>query len=1383
MSRPFRFEDGRPQSPFDRPPQNPQTGPPPSFKTNVNRNKTKKWAEAKSYNYDGDDWGGYDPYDEYGSNEEPPSQSTAQSAHPPRPAQGGSLRQRQNSFERGEERRAFSAGVPPPPVDQEYDYPPPQPSYASNSSGRSSSPGGRSSNEFGTRRDFSQPAQVPPPLQTRMSPSPAASPSSGRPPIGYVPPRKSSASQSQPLADYAREQPQASAIEPAAAEITSKPLPFIRPSDIYKRMEEEKERERNSMDSSRASMDSARSRPNPDTLAARDRSPERKSLDSTQRSMGLGRRPSLDPVSEDSEVQRPVGSNLSPLPERTNEQEFQGFTVANPVLARAIGADVAPSASETPATPLQHDQFSHLDGYETSPERVSPSKNGLPPVNRVASGFGSDFWGSSQLPYELQQDPSSSMSTGLTQHSEEPEREMNDPKQTSRQPDLQHQPSLGFQSVVHQAFDRQDDNSVPPTPISQSNPQSLSTSDVSRSNTDSTSGISPIMSRVPSAATAETRTRNTETRDTTIPPIEEEIVSPASAIVTSAPQSADDTRTLTPGHSRNVSSEVQPSTFRPGYRRGMDSPSPSSSPARSPEIETGKRLSQPMQAEMAGVDETTNVEAAEPTKAPQGLGLSSIVTTQSINRQSDYATREADLAETAASSPEVVSPGFAKAAQDARTDFLSSHSPSTSTTNAAQTTKSIPRATTPITGRQSPAPGRVRDLAGKFNEIDDTSRRNSQTSLKSKSSFSSWGRSDDALSLKRTRTIGSPLESPVNEQTEFASQENTYNDGLSMRPTMSPARSFRPRLPGEWISYAQNPESTLGVAQEREPEHNPGLEAPHDATEQRAQTPETPTAQKIVDEEVDLTPTTKKQPLRGKSLEIKDANPVTLVKDAGAALGAALLASMGSQHKSTDFANPEASTNEVSSNDEEAPKRSIGDVYLRPLQLDRTASSVASSAPPTPPPKDEPLTTQPEKSSDYFPRSAESELPTPTSATDEREDMESDRLRREIVRSLSPNVQQEEYDEDRTREQDALDAPHNLASLKHEDQQIHELPAPVPTFAVNRAREQSSDSRPGLIDQRFSWEDRKPGYFNEPATQAGSDVTRGRPQSGLHVINTDIEADSKTTHNDTRSPVEGNVPNEMTPSSAYSTGLDAPTLVHNSVSPIETPDIAVTHADRRLSQDDETPPSPVPTSPISDQFKPLPTSPGGYTTPRAGSIAVEASAPSPTIGQVRIPPFREILAIRSAPDRINTYNTTRQQFLEMNTGLRDWLSGTIAANSEHEHLITDAPSKPSNLPMGSIRHRQLPSVIKMAKGLGSSNRGDTQTTSGGDQEGSFSAGRRPSETLRSSSQQGGGVGAKSKDLLHTAGVLGGKGMVGAKGWLAKGKKKLRESGAGTDKVD
>ncbi|EEP81234.1 predicted protein [Uncinocarpus reesii 1704] len=45
-----RPEGGSPLTPYS-------SSQPPSFKTNVNRMKTKRWVNAKTYTYDGDDWG------------------------------------------------------------------------------------------------------------------------------------------------------------------------------------------------------------------------------------------------------------------------------------------------------------------------------------------------------------------------------------------------------------------------------------------------------------------------------------------------------------------------------------------------------------------------------------------------------------------------------------------------------------------------------------------------------------------------------------------------------------------------------------------------------------------------------------------------------------------------------------------------------------------------------------------------------------------------------------------------------------------------------------------------------------------------------------------------------------------------------------------------------------------------------------------------------------------------------------------------------------------------------------------------------------------------------------------------------------------------------
>ncbi|KAK4904526.1 hypothetical protein LTR28_000943, partial [Elasticomyces elasticus] len=83
----------------DRPPVlGAGSGQPPSFKTVPNRNKTQRWVEAKSYTYDGDDWGDYDTYDEYAGYDEPPSEPPTTQRLP-----------RTNSFDAGDERRTFSS--------------------------------------------------------------------------------------------------------------------------------------------------------------------------------------------------------------------------------------------------------------------------------------------------------------------------------------------------------------------------------------------------------------------------------------------------------------------------------------------------------------------------------------------------------------------------------------------------------------------------------------------------------------------------------------------------------------------------------------------------------------------------------------------------------------------------------------------------------------------------------------------------------------------------------------------------------------------------------------------------------------------------------------------------------------------------------------------------------------------------------------------------------------------------------------------------------------------------------------------------------------------------------------------------------------------------
>ncbi|KAJ9257214.1 hypothetical protein DTO195F2_5556 [Paecilomyces variotii] len=179
----------------------PIAGQPISFKTNVNRAKSKRWVEAKSYSYDGDDWGSDDEYDDE-EEEEPPV--------PPLPSQ----RDRSRSSTRDP---GSSAPSDVPRLGQE----------------RTRSP---------NLDDKSR----------SLAPDNAASTINPNPSQLQQPVQSSEQSESQSA------NPSQSAIPVAATDAnSSKPLPFIRPADIYKQMQEAKEKEAQSEGSTKPSVDSA----------------------------------------------------------------------------------------------------------------------------------------------------------------------------------------------------------------------------------------------------------------------------------------------------------------------------------------------------------------------------------------------------------------------------------------------------------------------------------------------------------------------------------------------------------------------------------------------------------------------------------------------------------------------------------------------------------------------------------------------------------------------------------------------------------------------------------------------------------------------------------------------------------------------------------------------------------------------------------------------------------------------------------------------------------------------------------------------------------------------------------------------------------------------
>ena len=1015
--------------------------------------------------------------------------------------------------------------------------------------------------------------------------------------------------------------------------------------------------------------------------------------------------------------------------------------------------------------------------------------------------------------------------------------------------DLQHTPSAGFRSVVHTAFDHRRNESTAPD------------SDVSRSNTTSTGGVSPILGRVGA-------------NDDRVPATIDEVRTPS-------PQQVP--RKATPSHSRNVSAAA--ADFQPGYRRSLDPPSSgNNSPARTPGLEdtSSRRVSAPLAAEtfeapdvvdqaaevpavglvLHHVDETPAGEANDPLHGLAPLNTAPIPATITGRGRSgtDYSVREADLAQSAASlSPTTgggggFSPQLAEAEKASQQAFLRTHNTSSSRPVSPALPRSpglglgFGRSTTP--NPTSPARGsRVREIAGSYDAITDASRRNSEVSLagSGKSSWSNFRGSEEDLgrSLRRKNTGGSSLAlaeeegaelksaSPAEDEAMFPeygqSRDANARGGLEPRPAMGVSQpSFRPHLPGEWVSAAPTPMD----------EAPPALRPRSLVREVEPTSPLTPRASQIqdADEALELTPTTKKSVLPSSPDFSADKKPagtsfiqnygppaaaLAQVKSAGDALAASLMNASGLVSQSRDFAAKDTPAPAVQ-HPEMQPKPQSGEVTrdLRPTwgreESEMTVGSLPSTVsetPPTPPTKDVPGGGMGESRpvSSYFSgASAPSPLRPQKSAQEGLDavarprmlpmlstdtgvsDLESDRLRKEIVRSLGPEARERMVRESIIEADDDLDGGSGAGAR-----------------SVGSVGAASKLGGPGMLDQRFSWENKAPGSdVREPLSpEVKPEMPYERPRSlGLHVMNageaeeevetpvaekvlapqqTEVEPVAERDFGAQRAEAEPDAakpsalqratvspgrPEELvSPISEPARGVDA------SLPPLMGPQRAVDSEELGLSPvSDQAPDSTLRSSSLSAPSE----APPSYAAEKEQTPATLSTA-VPTIRQStgKIPAFRTILAINNPDDRIKAYNDTRETFADMNTGLSDWLSNMLVQHPEHANLSTPNGGyrPPAFLErgaqsggQGTFKHRTSPSIAKFTQGFsGSSSVGTTSTAA---------AGAAPGKTGGDGSLDVEKMQQKGKEML---GKFSGKAGAGAKGLFAKGKSRFgsrRESG-------
>ena len=1473
---------------------NPASGPPTSFKTNVNRAKTKRWVEAKSYSYDGDDWGDVDDYDEYGGYDEPPppprptglrqrGQSASQPgdsytgppnqerqqqpygdlgpSHPQQPYGGRSFTSpqppqppslpRQNSFGQEEERRAFPGGpqhqpggqrsatgpyptsmlqnqpvvhdfqpgpshinrmgptypgpgqpisnapdrrstddrygaqTQPPVEDFRGPQNPQQPRGTSMGDRAQSMASNNSSLDFHSRRDFS-PSAMPPPLQTRGSPSPHSADS-------RRPPRTTSLGQDNaPSLPFQPQNPAAASSaeldpprpqrERASSSKSDRTLPFVRPADIYKRMEEEKERQRQSQDSGRPTMDAITGRPNLDN---------KRNSESEQRSK----------------------QGLDPVRERQSEYGFEGMGPKH-------DANVKPSAQMEPAkkVPTTSKQF-EIKRPSNTPAPGGRTSLGplLPDVARM-SGFGDSFGDSFMGPSGGFGDPSSTL--GQDSGPFKPPTESVKLPQAPPGTDLQHTPSLGFTSAVHQSFDHAQDQ-VPPTP------SSTADSSIGRSGSGGTSTVSPIISRGPSIATQGWESQLPGIEDVSHPPQQQQdqVVNRRPVSTSSFGGPAQVQRKPSPSEAAagEPLNSSPPPSFIPGHRRDMSTPSPGNSPARTPAVESNKQLRNPQEVELATTTPT-------PTDTDSSW--------EDNMREYDHPN---DQAITQAASVE----------PRGRTGFHQGPDQSASGTSGIMKSPISPAQGFRRDRTDSAGSSKVRNLADSFENGSRPQSSHSNTT-------------------PRASMLGAGM---------------PKGDDLAPRPINERMESFRPHLPGGWESSASiAPATTLDQMIAPAGRQEPSMPTPapslNPAKSQKAATHTDDGSTSTTSQVNDIS---------------QDA--FSAAATAGSALAGALAAAVGVDKLSNKNGEGEESEEEWEKNSESPaePARNRGASFnttLHPeaskLPMRLPTDDEASTAAPTPLPKDTPRHLEKEPAtSGYFPTpSTENKGHIEDSNTEaaganvgehhyqhpslsalntdlqpQPPQYESDRLRREIVQELAPHLASEPSTAEAdspyqtssrystnpsggppSGQEKGVSPNQNTSYLNDENSedgsstfsgepgqvqnaktaQLQQGAAVVgEPLHTNLTKEQApleavktsqlSEDRPHMLPHRFSWEaplqelasqpvpTPAPAPTSVPAQDLQSAPTSDFLRSAVHPEGHPLESretpsldppsrlsDGSSTVPDTstlglndsqrsgRNEIATAGASHQQPDrSANDAGRDKELPTYP-----DDPEVTQYPAEKQFldassygpadGSDRQSNPSPAP--PEEPRMSPQPSV--QPSTPITHRINDAPLPPAPTGAQSKIPAFREILALKTPMERIRAYDNTREQFANLNTGLAHWLAATTNDLPEHADLLSSqGGSGPAFQGHKSSPSRSKLGAIIPPSGQ-ASNMGSTALMSAQSYSPSGASGGKIS------GQQ---VQAKSKELLHTAGVFGGKANVAAKGLFSKGKSKLRGA-SGTNQV-
>lgn len=345
------------------------------------------------------------------------------------------------------------------------------------------------------------------------------------------------------------------------------------------------------------------------------------------------------------------------------------------------------------------------------------------------------------------------------------------------------------------------------------------------------------------------------------------------------------------------------------------------------------------------------------------------------------------------------------------------------------------------------------------------------------------------------------------------------------------------------------------------------------------------------------------------------------------------------------------------------------------------------------------------------------------------QDSENDRLRKEIIKTLSRENSPSDGADQEIRNSIVPSEYESYWSQSPEDQRIPEDKAP----AVGPPPAPWQGGKPKLA-KKFSWESSE----EEEAEEEGGD----RGISGA------ANASSSQLVQDP--PIPGQLPPDETatpPATGVGTGTETKSTP-------EKPKLTI------------IPPSAGDQSSImSGQNLPE------LVQPEAADVNEKAAPPtfaSTSLSQEPILGFRDILGIKSTDERVRQFDRTRTQFEGIDTGLNHWIQITLQSHPEHNDVAAQNSKITLGAPKGGGRAKfpKLPSFSNF--GVMSSGAPEGPPPGHGHV-------RRSSAPMNK--QQ---VEQRGKEILHTAGMLGGKAGEAAKGFFNRGRSKFKGNG---EKVD